>query len=86
MPPRKLGPDEYLGDNGDLMTRDEAIAIGQLQRLAIHWPKTLKLVSMAGSLHVIHDADERFHDLGSCNRGDAILASIRGIPNDGGDW
>jgi hypothetical protein len=83
---RDLGPDEFIGDNGDLMTREEAIAIGQLQRLARHWPKTLKLVSMDGELHVIHSADERFHDPSNIVRIEAILAHITGIPNDGGGW
>lgn len=85
MPKRELGPEEYLGDNGDLMTQHEARAIGQLQRLARQWPKTLKLISMGGSLHVIHAADERYATEGP-NRGDAVLATIHGIPNDGGDW
>jgi len=58
MPRRKLGPDEYIGDDGDLMTRDEAIAIGQLEKLAKHWPKTLKLVSMAGEIYIIRNDDK----------------------------
>ena len=81
MPRRKLGPDEYTGDDGDLMTRDEAIAIGQLQRLAIHWPKTLKLVSMDSQLYVIRNDDKPAHE-----HVDHTLAHIVGIPNDGGGW
>lgn len=74
------------GDNSDPLTNEEAKAIRALERVASHWPQTLKLVSMGGSLHVIHTEDPRYHDLLSHLRGDAVLKTIFGIPNDGGDW
>jgi len=72
--------------NGDPVTIDEVNAIRSLHRLAKRWPQTLKLVSMGGSLHVVHAADERFHDPFAPVRGEAVLDTISGIPNDGGDW
>lgn len=60
-------------------------AIRALHRLAKRWPPTLKLVSMGGGLHVIHGADERFHDGRATVRGEAVLDSFQ-ISNDGGDW
>jgi hypothetical protein len=74
------------GANGNELTVDEVKAIRSLHRLAKRWPQTLKLVSMGGSLYVIHTADERFNDPFALVRGEAILDTIFGIPNDGGDW
>jgi hypothetical protein len=74
------------GANGSELTEDEARAVRSLDRLARRWPQTLKLVSMSGSLHVIHSADERFGSEVSTERGEAVLHTIHGIPNDGGDW
>lgn len=51
----------------------EQDAIKALEKLAKKWPKTLMLFSWSGSLVVVR------------NRGGEVLASIRGIPNDGGD-
>lgn len=51
----------------------EEAAIKALEKLAKTWPKTLQLFSFAGSLVVIRQ------------RNGEVLASIRGIPNDGGD-
>jgi hypothetical protein len=73
-------------ENGDPLTDKEAAAVLALRRVARIWPQTLTLVSMGGSLHVIHGNDPRYHDLLSHRRGDAVLATISGIPNDGGDW
>jgi hypothetical protein len=72
--------------NGNYVTEQEARAIQSLHRLAERWPQTLKLVSMGGSLYVVHANDARFHDEDSRIRGEAVLDSIDGIPNDGGDW
>lgn len=77
---------DFESGNGDPLTPEEARAIQALHRLAKRWPQTLTLVSMGGSLHVIHGADERFHDPGNLVRAEAVLDTIQGIPNDGGDW
>jgi hypothetical protein len=78
---------EYFeGINGDPMTRAEIRAVQSLDRLAKRWPKTLKLVSMGGTLCVVHDDDERFHSEHSPERGESVLYTFEGIPNDGGDW
>lgn len=78
---RTLGPDEYLADDGSILTRDESIMIGQLQRLGINWPKTLKLVSMDGELYVIRNDGKPANA-----HAEQTLAHIVGIPNDGGGW
>jgi hypothetical protein len=77
---------KLTGDNGDPLTDKEAAAILAIRRVARNWPQTLTLVSMGGGLHVIHGDDPRYHDLLSHLRGEAVLATIHGIPNDGGDW
>jgi hypothetical protein len=80
-------PDGHLtAENGDRLTIDEHAAIQAMHRLAKRWPQTIKLVSMGGSLHIIHTADERFHDPDNQVRAESVLTSIDGIPNDGGDW
>jgi hypothetical protein len=72
------------------LTDDERRAIASLNRLAKRWPRTLTLVSMGGGLYVIRSDDERFHvehdGLNGLTRADAIIDTILGIPNDGGDW
>jgi hypothetical protein len=88
--PSELRPAEggpgVEGANGDPVTEEETTAILAAHRLAAIWPPTLKLVSMGGGLYVIHSADERFHDPDNPVRAEAILDTIHGIPNDGGDW
>jgi hypothetical protein len=59
------------------LTPDEEAAIRSLKRLAKKWPQSLKLFSWSGSL-VVMDADMPPGEA-------AELASIEGIPNDGGD-
>lgn len=76
----------FVGDNGDPMTADEMRALRDLDRLARRWPSTLTLVSMGGSLHVVHTNDDRFHSEHSPDRSDSVLWTVLGIPNDGGDW
>ena len=78
--------DDFTGANGDPLTRQEVNAIQSLHRLAKRWPQSLKLVSMGASLYVIHADDERFHADDAITRGESVLDSIAGIPNDGGDW
>ena len=78
---KELGPDEFLADDGSPITKDEAIAIGQLERLARQWPKTLRLVSMDGELYVIRNDDKPTHE-----HAEQTLTHIIGIPNDGGGW
>lgn len=65
------------------LTEQEAKAVRSLERLASRWPQSLKLFSAAGSLVVLDAeqtslADERLSE-------DDVLATINGIPNDGGD-
>jgi len=74
------------GDNGDPLTVDEDKAIRSLERLAKRWPQSLTLMSMGGSLVVIHTCDERMNHDNCGERAEAVLAGIVGIPNDGGDW
>lgn len=74
------------GDNGDPLTEDEAKAIRALQQVARHWPPTLMLVSMDGSLYVAHVGDKRLHDPDERVSKQAIIENIPGIPNDGGGW
>jgi len=76
----------YEAANGNLITEEELRAIQALHQLAGRWPQTLTLASMGGVLHVIHTDDERFHDPLRHVRAEAVLDTIQGIPNDGGDW
>jgi len=80
------GAAQFEGTNGDPMTLEEIRAVRALARLAKRWPSTLKLVSMGGVLYVIHADDPRYHDLDSAARGESVLYTFSGIPNDGGDW
>jgi len=69
----------------DDLTPEEARAIASLDRLAKHWPSSLKLFSWSGTLVVIR-SDQDMERLGTATEQDeAILAVINGIPNDGGD-
>lgn len=70
----------------DETTAEEDRAISSLQGLAKRWPQSLMLVSMAGSLAVVHTLDPRFDADSSLERTQAVVADIRGIPNTGGDW
>jgi len=65
------------------MTAEEVAAVNALKRLAKRWPPTLLLMSMDGSLVVVHADDER---LNSENREGVVLDRIVGIPSDGGGW
>lgn len=76
----------YEAANGNAVTEEEVRAIQALHRLAKRWPQSLKLVSMGGGLYVIHANDERFNYEDNTVRVEAVLDSIAGIPNDGGDW
>lgn len=62
------------------VTKEEAKAIADLSKLASRWPKSLMLFSQSGSLFVLKppkDSQEpRLRD---------EVATIKGIPNDGGD-
>jgi hypothetical protein len=59
------------------LTADEQSAIRSLERLARRWPQSLRLFSWSGTLVIM--------DAGMPNGEDAFLATIQGIPNDGGD-
>jgi hypothetical protein len=58
------------------ITPEEAAALRSLKRLATKWPKSLRLFSWSGSLHV---TKRNSNDI------DASIATISNIPNDGGD-
>lgn len=66
-----------------MLTHHEEAAIRSLERVASKWPGSLKLVSAAGSLVVVFTG----MDLGPDGKltEDKVLATISGIPNDGGD-
>ena len=66
----------------------EEQAIRSLQRLAKKWPQSLTLLSMGGTLSVVHTDDDRWNGYGNgtLERQEAVIADIYGIPNDGGDW
>ncbi len=81
-----MTPGPLLGENGDPVTIAELEAIGQLMRLARKWPKSLTLLSMDGTLCVMHSGDERFGAEGRTARHKVVLSTIEGIPNDGGAW
>lgn len=81
-----MNDERFTGTNDDELTLAEVRAIQGLARLSKRWPRTLKLVSMGGSLHAVHTDDNRFHSSSSLERGEAVLYTFSGIPNDGGDW
>ena len=62
------------------LTDEERKAIAALERLAKRWPQSLKLFSWSGTLCVIR-ADTSLLD----NPEAAVITTIDGIPNDGGD-
>jgi hypothetical protein len=78
---------EYVDDDDSIeITPEEDAAIRSLERLAKKWPRSLTLASMGGSLVVYHTDDERMSLPNNTQRVEAVIASIIGIPNDGGDW
>jgi hypothetical protein len=77
---------EFEGINGDALTKDEMLAIRALARVSRRWPRSLTLLSMGGTLCVIHGDDERYGLPGGAERQAAVLYMFNGIPNDGGDW
>jgi hypothetical protein len=66
----------------DELTPDERNAIKSLERLAKRWPQSLMLFSASGTLCVM--PNDGCPPTGRDQS--EILASIQGIPNDGGDW
>jgi hypothetical protein len=58
------------------ITPEEAAAMRSLKRLAKKWPQSLKLFSWSGTLMVVKRNSDDI---------DAEIATIEGIPNDGGD-
>ena len=62
------------------LTKEERNAIAALERLAKRWPPSLMLFSWAGTLCVMPAGR-----LPGPDPEGAILATIQGIPNDGGD-
>ena len=58
------------------ITSEEAAAILSLKRLAKKWPQSLRLFSWSGALIVVKRNSDDI---------EAEIASISGIPNEGGD-
>lgn len=75
-----------LEANDAALSDRERKAIMALHRLAARWPKTLKLVSMGGTLYVVRVGDERLYDVDHAVCEQAVIQTFDGIPNDGGDW
>jgi len=74
------------GDELGMVTDAERKAIQAIKHLGRRWPQTIALLSMNGSLYVVHTDDKRLDGDSTADRGKAVLAQIHGIPNDGGDW
>jgi hypothetical protein len=69
------------------LTPEEKRAIKALKRVARQWPKTLWLFS-AGDLEVMRlgpNGERMMTSQGGVDQA-YIVATIDGIPNDGGDW
>lgn len=85
-----------MSDMGIQVSDDESKAIASLKRVAAKWPKSLWLYSASGSLHVMKmRSDGKRAVINGCGTGrggdggmdaDYIVATIKGIENDGGDW
>ena len=65
------------------LTSEERNAIAALERLAKRWPPSLMLFSLSGMLCVMRSDTEipRTEQMSDA----AIITTIDGIPNDGGD-
>lgn len=86
MPGSDFSEEGRLPGNID-MTAEEANAIAALRRVASRWPRSLMLISMEGSLHVVRNDESRFDPSdGTAIDPDAVIADIEGIPNTGGSW
>jgi hypothetical protein len=75
----------------DDLTPEEKHAIAALKRLAKRWPKSLWLYSASGTLNVMRCEPDGVQHFRPCGRSegvdpDYIVATVDGIPNDGGDW
>lgn len=66
------------------LNEDQARAVTSLQRLARSWPRSLMLASMEGELCVLRNDESRMS--GDGLNPDAVVATIKGIPNTGGAW
>ena len=69
----------------DDLTSEERNAIAALERLAKRWPPSLMLFSLSGVLCVVRPHHEHPGDDGIYIPDEAIITTIDGIPNDGGD-
>jgi len=69
-------------------TKREKECIDALKKLARKWPKTIWLFSGSGTLCVMRTGEngEQITTSGGGMDQDFVLDTIRGIPNDGGDW
>jgi hypothetical protein len=81
---------ELTGLGEQIATKWEQAVILALQELARDWPESVTLVSMDGGLSVVRsDLYHRAYDTepnGARRQEMCVLASIDGIPNDGGGW
>lgn len=73
----------------DNLTKDEKIAIKQLEDLSKIWPKSLWLWSASGQLCVmkysLSEMGDGMNTHGSVDHKGQVR-QIKNIPNDGGDW
>lgn len=67
------------------ITPQEQRAIVSLKRLAKHWPQSLMLFSWSGTLCVIKLNEDGGSPLHGVDPNSAIVETIHGIRNDGGD-
>lgn len=65
------------------LTETEKKAIKDLEALAARWPESLLLFSWSGSLTVIKNRSSDYQDYKKMME-DQTVATIYGIPNDGG--
>lgn len=64
------------------LTDEERRAIASLERLVKRWPKSLKLFSWSGTLCVVQSEADL---LDGPDPDAAVITTIQGIPNGGGD-
>ena len=71
----------YQDEDDDTLTDEERRAIASLERLAKRWPQSLMLFSWSGTLCVVRSEALLHGD----DPNAAVVTTITGIPNGGGD-
>lgn len=67
------------------LSPEETRAIAALKRLAKRWPESLMLFSWSGTLCVVRVKEDGESPLHGADPNSAIIDTINGIRNDGGD-